>query len=308
VVLIAALVAASAVAISTPRPAFATPPQPATDFSYYVRTTNAQTLYNLGYNQGVFDANHGNIDSEVILDFGGQLSNNTGTLLTGTSISVSYATIETLAEQFARGYWYGTGTDLTSQLALSLGTNNSYYMVNTTGGSTWGNVVTTVANWASSNGYTSQINIGGSNDMEPSWNSQSNTISWVQGLNSTIGQHFFRNYGSADGCPQTSHTNGSCNNGWNQYGVWYVSWALGPLFPLPEIYVQAQTNQWVQIDLYGYYYQPYGPMRFVAPLDEYTLDTRTFTSAQAWNSLWNGLSSAGMDATMYKSCEIHVAS
>ena len=299
------LLLASVFALTPARQAFAVQSKPQTDWSFYVRTTNTNTLYNLGCNQGHFDQNNGNINSEVVLDFGGQASNNGGTYLTGSNAYVSYGTIESLAEQFALGYYVCTGSDTTSLLKLNLGTNNSAYYVNSTGGSSWSGVVNTVANWAGGNGVSSQVLVGGANDMEPSWNTQGNTIAWMNGYTNNGGRYFV-NYGSTDGCPQSSHNNGGCNNGWNQYGVWYVSWGAAPAWPLPEIYYQSQTNQWVQIDLYGTQYQT--TMTFVGPFDEYDLNTGTFTSSGAWNSLWNGLNGAGEPASMSFSCEIHIAS
>jgi hypothetical protein len=300
------LLLASAFAVAGPRQAFAVQAMPKTDWSFYVRTTNTNTLYNLGCNQGNFDRNNGNINSEVVLDFGGQASNNGGTYLTGSNTYVSYATIESLAEQFALAYYVCTGSDTTSLLKLNLGTNNSAYYVNTAGGNSWGSVVNAVNTYVTNNGYSSQVLVGGANDMEPSWNTQSNTIAWMNGYTSTSGRYFV-NYGSTDGCPQSSHNNGGCNNGWNQYGIWYVSWGAAPAWPLPEIYYQSQTNQWVQVDLYSSQYQG-GSMTFVGPFDEYDLDTSTFTASGAWNSLWNGLNGAGEYATMSFSCEIHIAS
>lgn len=306
VAVILGLLLASLLTVAASRQVFATAPKPPTDWSFYVRTTNTNTLYNLGCNQGHFDQNSGNINSEVVLDFGGQASNNGGTYLTGSNAYVSYGTIEGLAEQFALGYYVCTGSDTTSLLKLNLGTNNSAYYVNSTGGSTWSNVVNTVANWAGGNGVSSQVLVGGANDMEPGFGSASGTLAWMNGYTNNGGRYFV-NYGSTDGCPQTTHSNGGCNNGWNQYDIWYLSWGAAPSWPLPEIYYQSQTNQWVQIDLYGTHSQN-STMSFVAPFDEYDLDTGTFSSTGAWNSLWNGLNGAGEPASMPFSCEIHIAS
>ncbi|TAN31944.1 hypothetical protein EPN29_12135 [bacterium] len=271
--------------------------QPPTDWSFYVRTTNTTTLYNLGCNQGNADRNAGNVNSEVILDFGGQAYYNNGTYLTGSNAFVSYATIESLAENFALGYYYCTGSDFTSVVTIGIGTNNSAYHIDSAGGSAWAGVANTVKNWVSSNNYQSQVNVDGANDMEPSWDTYSATKSWVDAYTSAGGPAY-EDYGSADGCPQTTHTNGGCNNGWTQDDVWYVSYGAAPALAAPEIYIQAQANQWGQIKLWKY-------MFFEGPLDEYDLNTGTFTASQAWTALGNAQS---WSTYMYFSLEIHVAS
>jgi hypothetical protein len=181
-------------------------------------------------------------------------------------------------------------------LTLGIGTNNSAYNVTSTGGATWGSVVLAVYNWVHTNNLQSQVNIAGANDMEPSWDTYTHTSNWVNGYTSS-GAPLYLNYGSADGCPQTTHNNGGCNNLWNQNDVWYVSWGAPPANVTPEIYVQAQANQWGQIKLWK-------TMNFQGPLDEYDLNTGTFKSAQAWNALGN----AEGWAYMPYSLEIHIAS
>ena len=84
------------------QPVYAVPAKPPTDWSFYVETTSTTTLYNLGCNQGHFDANNGKSNSAVVLDFGAQNSANTGTTEIN-GVGISYGTVESLAEQFARG-------------------------------------------------------------------------------------------------------------------------------------------------------------------------------------------------------------
>lgn len=279
--------------LSQVMPALAVAPQPTTAWSFYVLTTNTSTLYNLGCNQGTADWHNGNLNSEIILDFGGQASGNNGTNLLFSYAFVSYATIESLAENYADGWWICSGADYTSVLDLTIGTNNSNYHIDSAGGAAWAGVVNTVRTWASNNGFTSQLNVGGANDMEPGFDTYPPTKSWVDGYTSAGGPYYV-NYGSADGCPQTTHTNGGCNNGWNQDGEWYVSYGALPAYSTPEIYYQSQANQWGQIKLWKY-------MAFHGPLDEHDLNTSTFTPAQAWTALWN----AEGGTQMLYSLEVH---
>src|SRR6266851_1680882 len=82
-------------------PALAAQAKPATAASYYVHTTNSDTLYTLGKTQGQNDAAN-NANSEVLLDFGVQWSDNNQVELTGCNcILISYSQVENMAEQFA---------------------------------------------------------------------------------------------------------------------------------------------------------------------------------------------------------------
>lgn len=284
-------------------PAQAAPAKPPTDWSFYILSTSTSTAYNLGCNQGHFDANHGNIDSEVFLDFGGQNSAASGTkLINGTNIS--NGTVEAIAEQFVYGYWVCTGADLTSYVHFGIGTNNSFYSVNSTGGQVWGRVVNAVGSWVSA--HAGQAFVWGANDIEPSWSSASGAINWAKGFDSTTGA-LYLNYGSADGCPQYSSSNGGCNNGWNQYDVWYVSWGSPPAITAPEIYTTSgsQARQWAMISLYGAQHQS-GRVFYQGPLDEYDLNTGTNTASAAWTQLWNALNANSATAqTPPFSLEVH---
>ncbi len=102
-------------------------------------TTNTSTAYNLGCNQGNFDAGHSPpVSSEVALDFGGQLSNGSGTdMIRGGDITNGQ--IEAVAESFSQGYWDCTGNDNSSTLHLGIGTNNDIAVSNALG-KTWESV------------------------------------------------------------------------------------------------------------------------------------------------------------------------
>lgn len=294
---LAVSVAAALSLAQTGLTALAAQPQPPTAWSFYVRTTNSQTLYDLGCNQGHSDTNNGNVNSMVILDFGGQAYNNDGTYLTGNNAFVSYATIEGLAESFANAYYSCTGANYTSVVTLGIGTNNSAYHIDSEGGTAWANMVNRVKSWVTRNGYQTQVNIDAANDIEPAWDTYAPTKAWVDAYTAANGPMYI-DFGSADGCPQTTHTNGACSNGWNQDGVWYVGYGAAPALAAPEIYLQAQANQWGQLKQWKY-------MFYEGPLDEYTLDPSTFTAAQAWTALGDA---QAWSTSMYFSMEIHVAS
>jgi hypothetical protein len=108
---------------------------PPSNWSFYIRTTDNGTFYNMGCNQGRADTANG-LGSEVVLDFGGQTADNTGTLLArGTAVYVTYAQVESLATSFANGYWDCSSSS--PVLKLGIGTNNSGGSVNSAGGAAW---------------------------------------------------------------------------------------------------------------------------------------------------------------------------
>jgi hypothetical protein len=279
-------------------PAQATPAKPLTDWSFYMQSTSTSTAYTLGCNQGSFDADHSDANSEVFLDFGGQITSPVvGTeYINGTD--VSDATIESLSEQFAYGYYICTGTDTTSNLNLAIGTNNSLD-VGTSEGETWAGVVNTVSTWVADNA--GQVSVWGGSDIEPGFGSASAAIDWSNGFADKTSA-LYLNYGSADGCPPY----GSCNNGWDQYDVWYVSWGSTPATIAPQIYCSAQGSQWADLSLYGADDQS-GAIFFQGPLDQYDLDmTDNYTSTGAWDDLVNDLDANSATAqTPPYSLEIH---
>jgi hypothetical protein len=278
-------------------PAQAVQSPPRKSVSYYVSTSSTTTAYNQGCSQGISDAHSPIQDSEVVLDFGGQNSANTGTkLINGTN--VTYSQIAKYAEQFGYGYWICTGTDTTSVLELAIGTNNSYYDVNSTGGASWGNsVVATVKSWLNSHYAYQQVLAGGANDMEPSYHNATDTRAWVGGYSGTSAG-WFDNYGSADGCSQTSYSNGGCNNGWRQADVYYVSWGNDEAYALPEIYYLSQSHQWTMISRYGYYYGNYGKIGFDGPMTEFGYNG-SYDSNHAWNQFWTELNGSGTTAVNF---------
>jgi hypothetical protein len=290
---------------STPK-AFAIQAEPTADWSYYIHTTSTSTAYTLGCDQGKYDASHSNVNSEVILAFGGEYSDAGGTKSYVGGPPLTNGQIIAIADEFSHGYWLCTGSDSTSILRLGIGTNNSYSGVSYAGGQSWANDVATVNSYNASTGYSSQVAVEGANDIEPSWWNPSDSMSWSQGY-ASVGNGLYIDFGSADGCPTNSYDNSQyCNNGWSQYDEWYVSWGSPPAMSAPEIYFQALADQWTMISLYGAQYQN-AAVRMQGPMDEYDLDTSTFTPTQAWNALWNDLNSYSATAqNMFFALEIHI--
>jgi hypothetical protein len=274
---------------NTPK-AFAIQARPPADWSFYITSTSTSTAYTFGCDQGRADASFSPpINSEVVLDFGGQLGDSSGALMIN-GVSISNSQLEAVTEAFAQGYWDCTTTnDNTSVMHLAIGTNNSFADISFAGGQAWVNEVAAIQAFITSKGFDSQIVMLGANDLEPGFGDAPSAIDWANGFASVSG-FLYLNYGSADGCPQFSADNGSCINGWNQFDVWYVSWGAVPAEPAPEIYFLTQSRQWAMISLYGAQSQSnQGAVLMQGPWDEHDLDTTTLTSAQAWNALWTDL-------------------
>ncbi len=286
---------------ATPK-AFAVQAKPPTDWSFYMLSTSTTTAYNLGCNQGNFDRSHSPpINSEVVLDFGQHYYGNVYML---SGITITHTQVQQMAEAFAHGYWVCTGSDLTSVLTLGIGINNYGSWVTYANGQTWGNDVAAVQAYNQSHGYASQVGMMGAGDLEPDWNSFSVTKNWVQGFSSVSGYDYL-DFGDAGGCPQYSSNNGSCDNGWNQYDEWYVSWGALPALPTPEIYRDFMARQWAMISLYGAQHQN-AKVYMQGPWDGYDLDNTGLTSSQAWNDLWTDLNNNSATAqNMIYSLEIH---
>jgi hypothetical protein len=290
-----------ALGITGVTPALAsTPTKPHTPWSYYITSTDTATAYTLGCNQGKSDTKSGQ-STVAFLDFGGQISGGTE-LINGTDIT--NAQVESISEQFAAGYEACLGSsDTTTLLTVAVGTNNSID-VGTSEGETWAGVVNTVTNWTNAN--TGQATAMGGDDIEPGFGSESDAIDWAKGF-SDDSSNLFLNYGSADGCEETTYSNSACNNGWDEYDVWYVAWGNSAAVMAPEIYYSVQAEQWEMVCLYGVHSESSdGAVEYWGPLDENDLDSSTLTSTQAWDDLENDLNANSSCAqTMPYSLEVH---
>src|ERR1019366_10059421 len=95
-------------------PSFAIQAVPRASSSFYVATSSTTTAYNQGCTQGTADAASPTQSSEVILDFGGQNSAGTGSIILFTTTTITYSQIAAYSDAFARGYYGCTSADTTS--------------------------------------------------------------------------------------------------------------------------------------------------------------------------------------------------
>lgn len=280
-------VSALSIMVASISNAWAVQAQVHADSQYYVYTTSGATFESAGESDGSSDKNNGYKSRVTILDFGDQLSGGTGTEIF-SGAHVTNAQIKALAENFAIGYWDKTsGADVYDIIAVGTSNYNSGAVTNSTGG-TWGNLVDSLNSWAVNNGYTARLEFAGANDMEPSWggsSSRANTVAWSNGY-SAASSTLMVDYGSSDGCPETTHSDGSCNNGWTQNTEYNVSYQTDGAVPFPQIYYASQAKQWTQIAWYG---TDQGSFFMEGPLNENALDSSTYTHTQAWDALWSDL-------------------
>ena len=288
----------STLAIFTNQVAYAVtvPPPPAPTTSRYMSTVDPNTLYNEGCSQG--SANESGV---IVLDFGQPWYQNGiyGTIIFKSLAFVGIDQITTASESFLQGYWDCVPGGSASFITLAIGLNN-YKGYTTTSthayshGQAWGMMVNNVNDWIATQGFDSYEIAAGADDMEMMYNSAPHTRAWADGY-ASVSQYTYYDYGDAAGCPPY----GSCNNGWTQADVTYVSWDLDPAFPLPEIYTtnESQAREWYQMSLYSYNNPgPNGHMIISGSFTQYGAcqitqgcGSENNTPSQGWTQLWKRL-------------------
>jgi hypothetical protein len=237
-------------------------------------------------------------NSEVVLDFGAQNLANTGTYPPFYSGLWTYADVENTVENYAAGYWACSNSSTGHTVYLDIGTNNSGSNVSTATGQKWGDVVQAMVNWVPS--HVQHVVMQAGNDIE-AWDSDpqqsyTNMLNWIGGY----GSHTSRlvlNFGSLDGCSQTSPNDPpkTCNywdvGGWNQNSYWYLSWGYPLAIAEPEIFTLAQAKQWHMLSAYGDIHET-SEILFTAPGDQYAQCSCTFTAQQAWDNLYTQLTTS----------------
>jgi hypothetical protein len=304
VVLLVAIAVAPMLWDAISLPAAAIPP---VNWSFYVNTSSSSRYQTLGCNQAHFDDTE-NSNSSVFLDFGAQRSDGSGAL-SPFGQNLSNAQIQSLSAYFLIGYQ--SCLSEFHVLRFYIGTNNDGSVENATLGADWAGVVNEVAYFVST--YLGPEVVGGGNDFEswcgsscPSAATGANANNWISGFEGATSA-LYLDFGSADGCSETAHTNIACNNGWSTAWYSYVSWRATAALGNPQIYYGSQADQWTQIALYNWYSRG-ASQRFEAPLDEYDLDSSTYTTSDAYGVFSYLLDLDSHTAqTMTYSMEVHHA-
>lgn len=290
---LAALLSAFLFAQASPQAfaaAAAVPSKPPTDLSFYMTSGSTVNASHLGCNQAKADKRDGH-QSHVILDFGAQTSNGTGTIIISTGAFISNKQVEKVVEAYAKGYSDCMGK--TKRVTgVDIGTNNSGSGVGSANGKTWAKVVKAVRSYLSAHHLSAHVVVFGANDIE-SWGSAAAAVQWVKGYHSGKAGNFV-NFGSLDGCPTSAA--GSCAGGWTTANYWSVS-NISVAWVVPQIYTEAGTQaaQWEQLDRYSVQHH-HRALDFLGPLDQHNIKPgccagTNNTTSQAWKQLWSSLHS-----------------
>lgn len=298
------------------------PPRPSTSYYFYMRNYTQAKARNLGCLLGTADKNlPGKQESLVILDFGITKLKDGQYGASGMQIGgfVTMAQIADAVQQFGIGYWDCTDQDYESKVHIGIGTNNynnsdvySNLSVTYEHGRAWAQMVNQVNDWfinGCPDRCNGQVDALGANDIELAWSSPSAAIDWLNGYDSA-NEYALINFGAAEGCPN------ACGGGgytWTRDQVLRVT-NSGPVYSLPEIYLNDGRNaqQWYQLSVYSV--QSYGyPMDFAGTLttfgacQQYPDNSCPYidnTPEEGWTQLYNlinGSNTATYDDLTYAS-------
>jgi hypothetical protein len=295
-----------AVALAVPVVLAATPADAAPDPtpSYYVRSTGPESAtrwYDYGCAQGQRDAlRPGTQNRIVLLDFGTPMlvGGVYGFDLPGGATGEFRSRLQAkpVAVNFAIGYYACTGVDRSSTISLAVGTTNGGTQVRDNGyqqGRAFANFVKAITSAVAASGVSSQVIVRGAIDVEMDWNTYPNTREWYDGYDSLSNTPLY-DFGDAAGCTQTG-AGTTCNNGWTQERVWYVSEGFPLAQPLPEIYTNrgSQAKQWYQLARYTARNKP-AKMLMAGTLTQFGAcqqvggcTTTDNTPAEGWTQLYN---------------------
>jgi hypothetical protein len=254
------------------------PPPATTSYYFYMPNYTPARARNFGCELGTRDKNlPGTQDSLVILDFGITQYKNGQYGTSGMKIGGFYtlSQIAEAVEQFGVGYWSCTDTDYQSHLRIGIGTNNynnpdvfSNLSVTYEHGKLWAQMVNTVNDWfrnTCTRGCDGQVDAAGANDIELAWSDPQDAINWVNGYDAANNAPLY-NFGAAEGCPDFC---GGGTHYWTRDQVLKVT-NSGPVYSMPEIYLNSGRNaqQWYALSLYSV--QKYGyPFNFAGVTTQY---------------------------------------
>jgi len=142
------------------------------------------TLWQLGYATGITTPD--GVDIVVFLDFGPPWFNGTvyGTRLFTTHDYVSTSQIYTATQGFLDGFYSGTSNKPNVYLTLAIGTNNNpnFGGLIQNHGVAWATMINNLNNYINiTPNYALKLTARGADDIELSYASASQTLSWVNG-------------------------------------------------------------------------------------------------------------------------------
>jgi hypothetical protein len=287
----------------TPTPSFTPRPPgvpPAYTTSYYMTTTDYDTLYRLGQSRGQQVLPAQNV--VIFLDFGQpwQENNVWGVAIFGSLEFRSTDQILLAIQAFCRGlYLYAPAN---SRVTVAVGTSNydspghwGRY-VTREHGAAWATMVKNLNAWiASPPSWADRLTVVGAIDAEPGWNTAANTRAWADGFYSAANGNTYLNYGSCDSCPFDRCPTCQPLNGWTFEDIWYLSWGAPSAFVVPEIYLPdgANAQQWYRISLYGWavHGQAIIFSGVMTQMQACNCSGQTNPPAEGWSQLYNLINS-----------------
>jgi hypothetical protein len=267
-ILLSAATATGALLASAPAAHAAT--YPPVTWSRYVTTTD---MYQLGCNQGKASDAQGQHTQVAVLSFGDPGWINYGAWGAWDSYIGGFndiATIENNVKRYMGGFWNCTVPGSKSFMYVSPGVTNGGSGINSTTatatalGAAWGAMIKDLNSWIGSQGYTTQLQARGAIDAEPGWGPPSYALAWADGFMSATSAAYY-DFGSADGCAPY----GSCENGWSQSSLYQIAWGNSTAGAIPQIYNDAQAQQWAAISAWGNANTDIGPIQWTAALSQY---------------------------------------
>lgn len=230
--------------------------------SWYMDSVTSAQSYNLGCwfgNQVLSEPGTQYVTSILVFGQAEFTGGVVGTAYAGASgygAHYSPDTIQSLAWNFASGFYNCTGSDTASRLVLIMSTTNdgSDSLLGSNAvlhGQGWGENVQSTSNLVAGAAAGSQVDVWGGNDIEPDWSSSYTANQWVYGYRAGTSITFAPG-NAASGCPQTGTDVASspCNNGWTVDSLWAVS-GQSWMQPIPQTYYSNNVEQWYRISKYS---------------------------------------------------------
>jgi hypothetical protein len=244
--------------------------------------------------EGNADALAGN--TFVLLDIGAQLNDKSGVLLSGTSVTLTYAALVTAMNAYVTGFVDAGGSG-----TIAIGTNNdannwTAYTASARGADWANKVIDQIIT-------SPEVTIAGADDIEPAFfSTEAQAEQWETAfLGATSAGLVFN--GSADGCPKTWTSGATCAFGWTAKQLYRLATGVGHparTKALPQIYHGYMATQWAMIDKTGG-----GGIHFAGSLTEHALSSGTLTPAQGWTALRRAVSSVATTSVGSVVADIH---
>jgi hypothetical protein len=168
--------------------------------------------------------------------------------------------IRAAVKEYAHGFYYCTGSNLTAHVRIGIGTSNYANWCTACGmtnaevagfGTAWANMVDATSTDIYNAGYGSQVDVVAAADIEVSWGTSSLARSWMNAYEAANNWAMY-DFGDAAGCRTsgTTKTSDQCgSSSWYQDDLYFIAWGSPSAVAVPEIYRTdgVMSKQWQQI-------------------------------------------------------------